>query len=87
MSRRRTLTEALVGALFTVAALSVATGLLVATMTPWPRELALWLSGAVAGLVAGPPVRGWLALVAARLAGKPAMTRRRTGRTTVRRGR
>ncbi|MEO3869559.1 hypothetical protein ABGB18_12070 [Nonomuraea sp. B12E4] len=73
MSRRRSITEVLLGALVSLAALSAATGLAVANLTPWPHEVALWLSGAVAGLVAGPPLRGWLALVAAHLAGKPAM--------------
>ncbi|MGV9386086.1 hypothetical protein ACWDRB_60495 [Nonomuraea sp. NPDC003707] len=73
MSRRRTTAEVLIGALVTLAALSVATGLAVVNLTPWPREVALWLAGAVAGLFAGPPLRVWLALVAARLAGKPAV--------------
>ncbi|MEW1837500.1 hypothetical protein AB0392_06035 [Nonomuraea angiospora] len=80
MSRRRTITEILIGALVTLATLSIVTAVAVAHLTPWPREVALWLSGTVAGLFAGPPLRTWLAVVAARLAGKPAV-RAHTART------
>ncbi|MER6508269.1 hypothetical protein ABT158_15720 [Nonomuraea sp. NPDC001636] len=84
MSRRRTITEVLIGALFTLAALSIATAMAVAYLTPWPREVALWLSGTVTGLFAGPPLRAWLALVAARLAGMHAVPVRTPRRHTSR---
>ncbi|MGW3351727.1 hypothetical protein ACWDA3_51245 [Nonomuraea rubra] len=69
MSRRRIpIAEALAGALTTIAVFAVAIGVAVTWFTNWPAEMAIWLSGVAAGLLAGPPLRRVLALMAARSA-------------------
>lgn len=95
MSRRRSAIDVLTVHLALVGVLSAAVGLLAAFLVPWPVEVALWLSGFTAGLIAAPLLRSWLAVLvvrltppahvpagtAARTAGAPRTGRSRTRRT------
>jgi hypothetical protein len=68
MSRRHPVQDALASAFTTLAVFALAVGVAVAWFTNWPSQMAIWLSGAAAGLLAGPPLRKVLTLAA----GKPA---------------
>ncbi|HUR06152.1 MAG TPA: hypothetical protein VM347_26635 [Nonomuraea sp.] len=81
MSRRHPVGDALASALTTLAVFAIAVGVAVAWFTNWPAEMAIWLSGVVAGLLAGPPLRK----VLARMAGKPAIREIAAGRRSRRR--
>ncbi|GAA5045548.1 hypothetical protein HNP84_002603 [Thermocatellispora tengchongensis] len=73
MSRRNAVADTLISTLITIAVVSLAAGLAVVCFTAWPREMAMWLAGVVAGLLAGPSLRKVPALAAARLAGERAI--------------
>ncbi|AQZ67584.1 unnamed protein product [[Actinomadura] parvosata subsp. kistnae] len=82
MSRRRSpVADALAGALTTIAVFAVVIGVAVAWFTNWPAEMAIWLSGVAAGLLAGPPLRRVLVLAAGKPGRRyPAARRRRSRR-------